>query len=80
VAASLWLYILALLWLTNCGPGKRPCHLPVPGAECKSFIIPEGNTSLRKNNIFNGTENVWLTVMQTMVRTTKTLFILKILV
>ena len=33
---------------------KGPAIYPVRRVECKSFIIPAGNPSLRKDNIFNG--------------------------
>ncbi len=33
---------------------KGPAIYPIRRIECKSFIIPAGNPSLRKDNIFNG--------------------------
>jgi hypothetical protein len=33
---------------------KGPAIYPNRRVECKSFIIPAGNPSLRKDNIFNG--------------------------
>ncbi|XP_028408811.1 uncharacterized protein F54H12.2-like [Dendronephthya gigantea] len=33
---------------------KGPASYPIHRVECKSFIIPAGNPSLRKDNIFNG--------------------------
>lgn len=33
---------------------KGPAIYPIRRAECKSFIIPGGNPSLQKDNIFNG--------------------------
>ena len=33
---------------------KRPAIYPVRRVECKSFIIPAGNPSLRKDNFYNG--------------------------
>ena len=33
---------------------KGPAIYPIRRVECKSFIIPSGNLSLRKDNVFNG--------------------------
>ena len=33
---------------------KGPAIYPIRRVECKSFIIPAGNPSLRKDNVFNG--------------------------
>ena len=33
---------------------KSPAIYPIRRVECKSFIIPTGNPSLRKGNVFNG--------------------------
>ena len=33
---------------------KGPAIYPIRRVECKSFIIPAGNLSLRKDNVFNG--------------------------
>ena len=33
---------------------KGPAIYPIRRVECKSFIVPAGNPSLRKDNIFNG--------------------------
>ena len=33
---------------------KGPAIYPVRRVECKSFIIPAGNPSLRKDNLYNG--------------------------
>lgn len=33
---------------------KGPAYYPIRRVECKSFIIPSGNPSLRKDNVFNG--------------------------
>ena len=33
---------------------KGPAIYPIRRVECKSFIIPGGNPSLRKDNVFNG--------------------------
>ena len=33
---------------------KGPAIYPIRRVECKSFIIPAGNTSLREDNLFNG--------------------------
>jgi len=33
---------------------KGPAIYPIRRVECKSFIIPSGNPSLRKDNVFNG--------------------------
>ncbi|CAB3977890.1 uncharacterized transposon-derived [Paramuricea clavata] len=33
---------------------KGPAIYPVCRVECKSFIVPAGNPSLRKDNLFNG--------------------------
>ena len=33
---------------------KGPAIYPIRRVECKSFIIPTGNPSLRKDNVFNG--------------------------
>ena len=33
---------------------KRTGHLPVRSVECKTFIIPTGNPSLRKDNLYHG--------------------------
>jgi hypothetical protein len=33
---------------------KGPAIYPIRCVECKSFIIPAGNPSLRKDNVFNG--------------------------
>jgi hypothetical protein len=33
---------------------KGPAIYPIRRVECKSFIIPAGNPSLRKDNLFNG--------------------------
>ena len=33
---------------------KEPAIYPVRRVECKSFIIPAGNPSLRKDNLYNG--------------------------
>ena len=33
---------------------KRPAIYPVRCVECKTFIIPTGNPSLRKDNLYNG--------------------------
>jgi hypothetical protein len=33
---------------------KGPAIYPICRVECKSFIVPAGNPSLRKDNLFNG--------------------------
>ena len=33
---------------------KGPAIYPIRSLKCKSFIVPAGNPSLRKDNIFNG--------------------------
>jgi hypothetical protein len=33
---------------------KGPAIYPIRRVECKSFIVPAGNPSLRKDNLFNG--------------------------
>jgi hypothetical protein len=33
---------------------KGPAVYPIRRVECKSFIVPAGNPSLRKDNVFNG--------------------------
>ena len=50
---------------------KGPAIYPVRRVECKTFIIPTGNPSLRKDNLYNGT------VQHSMVTTRKILSILK---
>ena len=61
---------------------KGPAVYPVRRVECKTFIIPTGNPSLRKDNLYNGLVPKtfvleWSTVRHSMVTTRKILSTLK---
>ncbi|CAB4011693.1 uncharacterized transposon-derived [Paramuricea clavata] len=55
---------------------KGPAIYPIRRVECKSFIVPAGNPSLKKDNLFNGLvpkhlSLVWSRVKRLMVPTRK---------